>query len=105
VTDFPIAGTPVTDEAPGAPGRASAKNRYYLGGGEVTFGWVTARFNASYARYIETKTRERFFVPALGIKPVPEILLLAEYVHWRRVQNGEESFVDRSLNVTAHGNF
>jgi hypothetical protein len=105
VTDFPIAATAATDETPGAPGRASAKNRYYLGGGEVTFGWVTARFNASYARYTEAKTTERFFVPALGIKPVPQILLLAEYVHWRRVQRGEESFVDRSLNVTAHGNF
>jgi hypothetical protein len=105
VTDFPIAGTPATATTPATFGKASSNNNYVLAGGEYTYGWVTARFNVSYGNYADVNVSERFFVPALGVKPIPELLLLAEYVHWKRDVDGRDQFLDRSLNITAHGFF
>lgn len=104
VTDFPIAASEASSVAP-SPGRASSSNHYGLVGGEYTYGPVIARFNASFVGYRDVDVSETSYVPALGIKPIEELLLLVEYVHWRRDQGGRESFVDRSLNVTAHGFF
>jgi hypothetical protein len=105
VTDYPIAGVAATATTAAVAGRASAKNHYALAGGEYTYGYVTARFNVSYGNYTQRDVTERFYVPGLGIKPIPELLLLAEYVHWRRYDDGKASFIDRSLNVTAQGFF
>ncbi|MDB4973641.1 MAG: hypothetical protein JWN48_1982 [Myxococcaceae bacterium] len=105
VTSYPLAGTPATDTTPATPGRASGKNHYALGGGEYTYGYLTARFNFSYVNYSQVSVHVTFFVPAVGVKPIAEMVLLAEYVHWRRYDHGEASFVDRSLNVTAQGFF
>ncbi|MET0284140.1 MAG: hypothetical protein ABW352_06710 [Polyangiales bacterium] len=100
VTDYPLAGTPA------APGRASDRNHYALLGGEYSYSFLVARFNFSYVNYTQRDVSETFYVPALGFKPIGELLLLAEYVHWRRHDPGDvNSFVDRSLNVTAQGFF
>ena len=105
VTDYPIAGSAATATSPAIAGRASGQNHYGLAGGEYTYGFVTARFNASYVNYTQVSVHEVFLVPALGFKPISELLLLAEYVHWQRHDNGHASFLDRSLNVTAQGFF
>ncbi|MDB4989304.1 MAG: hypothetical protein JWN04_4482 [Myxococcaceae bacterium] len=105
VTDYPVAATAANGASPAIAGHASGKNHYALAGGEYTYGYVTARFNFSYVNYSQVSVHETFFVPGVGIKPIAELLLLAEYVHWRRYDHGEASFVDRSLNVTAQGFF
>jgi hypothetical protein len=105
VTDYPIASVAASGSSPGSAGRVSGDNHYLLAGGEYTYGYVTARFNVSYVNYNDVDVQEAFYVPALAVKPIAEMVLLAEYVHWRRYDDGKASFIDRSLNITAQGFF
>jgi hypothetical protein len=102
---YPIAGTPATTTSPVTFGRTSDRNHYVLAGGEYSYGFLVGRFNVSWVNYAQRDVTEAFYVPAVGFKPISELLLLAEYVHWRRYDGERASFIDRSLNVTAQGFF
>jgi hypothetical protein len=84
---------------------ASAKNDYWLVGGEYSLWRLTLRYNVSHANYRDVNTTELMHVPAIGFKVHDNIALLGEYVIWRRFTPAGSAAVDTSLNVTATGHF
>lgn len=105
VTGFPYAGVPATDGAPAVPGRSSDDNNYFLVGAEYTLGPVTARYNFSLGNYSELDVKELMHVPAVSVKLSDNLLVLGEYVAWKRDTPEGDIDVDRSFNTTVHGSF
>jgi hypothetical protein len=100
VTDFPFEPQPATATTPAVPGRASAHVDYALVGAEFTQGNFTARCNFSLGNYEDVSTLEWLVVPGIGYSVNEHVTLLGEFALWTRVESGESSLVDRSLNLT-----
>jgi len=105
VTNFPIAGTPASEDQAAVPGRASGDNTYFEVGAEYTLASFTLRYNVSSARYADVRIREWMHVPAIAYKVADPITLQAELVIWRRHSQMGNSDVDKSLNVTLLASF
>jgi hypothetical protein len=100
VTDFPFEAEPATATEPAVPGRASAHVDYALAGAEFTEGKLTARCNFSLGNYEDVSTLEWLVVPGIGYALNEHVTLLGEFALWTRVESGDASLVDRSLNLT-----
>lgn len=104
VTDFPIPGSPGTENNPPVLGSVSKHNEYVLAGAEYTWGRLTTRFNFSYARYADVGVKETMYQPGLVVRVHDNISLIGEYVNWNRHQQGLAK-VDHSLNFVVLAKF
>jgi hypothetical protein len=117
-TDFPYArraAVPATATAVATPeifGRSADGVNYLLFGGQVTYRWLTVRYNFSQGDYLnvpnETITAfipylERTHVPAIAFKANDMLTLMAEFCVWQVVANAVTTTIDKSLLVSLHG--
>ncbi len=106
VTEWPIPPVAATATTPALPGRASARNDYYLVGGEARIGKFVARYNLSAVRFHDVGITEYSHQPAIGFNMNDNLQFLVEYAHWTsHDDNGSAKFLDRSLDTTIHGYF
>jgi hypothetical protein len=106
VTEFPIAGTPATATTPAIAGRASAHNTYALVGTEVAgLGPIAVRYNVSTGRYSDLDVSEWLQVPGISVAAGENLVVLGEFVYWKRYAPDGGTLLDRSANVTLNGHF
>jgi hypothetical protein len=108
VTEWPI--PPEIDSATGAitkPGQASAKNDYYLIGGEARIKKFVARYNFSAVRYHDVGITEFFHVPGIGYNLNDNLQFLVEYAYWYQqyADRPDIALFDNTVATTIHGYF
>jgi hypothetical protein len=105
VTAFPIAEVPASGATPATAGQASAHTNYFLVGGELALGKVSARYNLSYGGYRDLSISEWMHVPGLGVAVSPNVTFLGEFVYWKRYAPAGDALVDKSFNLTLQAHF
>jgi hypothetical protein len=105
VTDYPFPRKPATTTTPAEPGRSSGRNHYVLAGAEAQAWRITGRYSFSMVNYYDLGVTELLHLPGASIALHDNVSLILEYAYWRKMDPGQATTEDNSMNITVYARF